>query len=48
MPLTKTGKRVMKNFQKEYGKDEGKRIFYAYTNARKELKKDLHKSNKSK
>lgn len=29
MPLTAKGKKILKAFQKEYGKEEGKKIFYA-------------------
>ena len=29
MPLTKKGKEVLKNFQKQYGKEEGEKFFYA-------------------
>lgn len=29
MPLTEKGKKVLKSMEKEYGKQEGKRIFYA-------------------
>lgn len=29
MPLTKTGKEVLRKMQKEYGKEKGERVFYA-------------------
>ncbi len=29
MPLSKRGKEILKKFQKLYGKEEGKRFFYA-------------------
>jgi hypothetical protein len=29
MPLSKIGKKIMANMQKEYGKAKGKSIFYA-------------------
>ena len=32
MPLTKKGKEVLKSMQKKYGKERGKRIFYASIN----------------
>ena len=30
MPLTKSGKKVLKEFKREYGKIRGERVFYAY------------------
>lgn len=32
MPLTKTGKKVLKQMTEAYGKDRGKSIFYASIN----------------
>ena len=32
MPLTKDGKKVLAQMQKKYGKERGKRIFYASIN----------------
>lgn len=29
MPLTKTGKKVLKDMEKKYGKKRAKRVFYA-------------------
>jgi len=29
MPLTKKGREILKKFQEQYGKEEGKRFFYA-------------------
>lgn len=29
MPLTEKGKKILKQMQKEYGKEKGKRVFYA-------------------
>jgi hypothetical protein len=29
MPLSKRGREILKKFQEQYGKEEGKRIFYA-------------------
>lgn len=35
MPLTKTGKAIKYDMQKEYGKDKGERVFYATMNKEK-------------
>ncbi|MGI9490478.1 MAG: hypothetical protein ACR2RF_32215 [Geminicoccaceae bacterium] len=32
MPLTPKGKKIKRNMQKEYGKDQGNRVFYASQN----------------
>jgi hypothetical protein len=32
MPLTKKGEKILKNMQKEYGKQKGKQVFYASIN----------------
>lgn len=32
MPLTNSGKKVLRNFKKEYGSIEGEKRFYAYMN----------------
>jgi hypothetical protein len=32
MPLTKKGKKILENMQKEYGKEKGKEVFYASIN----------------
>jgi len=29
MPLTKKGREILKKFQEQYGKEEGKKFFYA-------------------
>ena len=29
MPLTEKGKKILKQMQKTYGKEKGKRVFYA-------------------
>jgi hypothetical protein len=29
MPLTSKGKKILRKFQEEYGKEEGKKFFYA-------------------
>ena len=39
MPLSKAGKKVLKNFQKEYGEKEGKSYFYAKMNKEPSLRK---------
>lgn len=35
MPLSKSGKKLLKKFQKEYGKDKGTSIFYSWENKHK-------------
>lgn len=30
MPLTKSGKRIIRTFEREYGKVKGKRVFYEF------------------
>ena len=35
MPLTKTGRKVLRSMQKQYGTKKGKSVFYASINARK-------------
>lgn len=32
MPLTKKGKKIKKAMQKQYGKEKGKKVFYASAN----------------
>ena len=39
MPLTKKGEKTKAAFIKEYGKEKGEQIFYAYENKHKNLKK---------
>ena len=41
MVLSKKGKNILKEFEKEYGKKKGKNIFYAWENKHKEYKKWL-------
>ena len=52
MPLTKKGKKIKKNFVKEYGKEEGTSNFYATINKGKitgaEGAKKKHKTKKGK
>lgn len=35
MPLSKTGKEILRNFKKEYGKKKGEDIFYAWEHKHK-------------
>lgn len=35
MPLTKSGKKVMRNMKKEYGSKKGEEVFYASINKKK-------------
>lgn len=46
MPLTSKGKKIMKEMKKEYGKDVGKKVFYASMNKGKI--KGVHKKGKKK
>ena len=46
MPLTKTGKSVLKQMVKQYGKEKGKSVFYASINAKKEGSNKWHKATK--
>jgi len=39
MPLTKVGKEILRNMQKEYGLAKGKAIFYAWEHRHKWVKK---------
>jgi len=38
MPLTEKGKKILKEFEKEYGKKKGEEIFHAWENKHKEIK----------
>ena len=44
MPLTKSGKKVMRSMTKQYGKKKGKSVFYASINKKKRGSKKWHKS----
>jgi hypothetical protein len=46
MPLTKKGKKILKQMQKEYGKERGKRVFYASVNSGKITGTHLKKGGK--
>jgi len=43
MPLKKKGKKLKKIFEEEYGKKKGDKIFYAYENKNKNLKRKRRK-----
>jgi hypothetical protein len=43
MPLTKTGRKVMRSMTKTYGRKKGKQVFYASINARKAGSRKWHK-----
>ena len=43
MPLTKTGKKVLREMQKQYGGKKGKQVFYASINKGKEGSEQWHK-----
>jgi hypothetical protein len=46
MPLTETGKKVLKDMKKQYGKEKGERVFYASINAKKPGTSGWHKERK--
>lgn len=46
MPLTKSGKRALANFKKEYGQMSGVNFFYAYMRRFPSRTKSWHKPNK--
>jgi hypothetical protein len=46
MPLTKSGKRILRRFQKQYGKKKGKEYFYASINKGKPGTEKWHKKRK--
>lgn len=43
MPLTKKGEEILEIFQQEYGKEKGKRNFYATMNRHKKYTRGWHK-----
>ena len=47
MPLTKTGKGVMKSMMEQYGAKKGKQVFYASINAKKTGSSKWHRKSKS-
>ena len=48
MPLTPTGRKVLKKFQEQYGKEEGKKFFYAAINKGVTGSEKWHKERKRK
>lgn len=44
MPLSKSGKKVMKNMKKEYGSKKGEEVFYASVNKKKKGSEKWHKA----
>jgi hypothetical protein len=48
MPLTRSGKRVIKGLKKNYGEEKGKSIFYAMINTGKPGSQKWHKVRTSK
>ncbi len=45
MPLTSSGKKVMKNMSKEYGNKKAKQVFYASINKNKPGSEQWHKKS---
>ena len=46
MPLTKSGKKVLKNMKKEYGDKKGEEVFYASINKGKTGSEEWHRKLK--
>jgi len=46
MPLTKSGKKVLRKMKQQYGEKKGKRVFYASINKGKKGSKKWHKKTK--
>lgn len=46
MPLTKSGKKVLRNMKEQYGAKKGKPVFYASINKGKAGSKEWHASKK--
>jgi hypothetical protein len=46
MPLTKSGKKVIKKMKEEYGKEKGRKVFYATINKNKKGSSKWHKVRK--
>ncbi len=44
MPLTPKGREILRSMQKEYGKQKGKRVFYASAN--KGIIRGVHKAKR--
>lgn len=47
MPLTKSGKSIMRSMTKQYGKEKAKEVFYASINAGKAGTEKWHKNRKT-
>lgn len=45
MPLTKSGKKILKNMIRKYGKEKGERVFYAMINEKRKGTEKWHKKN---
>jgi len=43
MPLTKSGKKILKNFEREYGVKRGKAFFYGWENKHPFIRKKRRK-----
>jgi hypothetical protein len=43
MSLSATGKKILKEFEREYGKKEGEQHFYAWENKHKKLVREIKK-----
>ena len=43
MPLTKTGKKVLKEMKEQYGKEKGERVFHASINKGKSGSSKWHR-----
>lgn len=48
MPLTKTGRKVLRSMQEQYGKDKGTGVFYAKMNKENGYTKKWHGKKKTK
>jgi len=46
MPLTKLGKKVLRRFEREYGKKKGNSYFYAYMKKHPIKTKKFHKKRR--
>lgn len=46
MPLTKSGRKVMRSMDKEYGEKKAKEVFYSMINAKKKGTSKWHKTKK--
>jgi len=43
MPLTETGKKVLREMKKKYGKEKAKKVFYASINKKKKGSEKWHR-----